>query len=95
MSGYCLADVEPFAECECLLDGHRGIYIPQNFAENHGEAWGVSEEDRSILLAGPDHEFYWDTWSDVLDTATLQYNGKTWHLHQDSDLFAVVYRDTE
>ena len=59
--------VEQIAEqaLDCVLDSARGIYIGQGLAKRFGEYLG--EEDRDILLAGPDHELYFDTWSDVID----------------------------
>lgn len=73
---------------ELLLDGNRGTYIPQAFAEMCGDLWQISAE-RLKVLADPDHEWYWETWTEVLDNATLtDKNGKVWHLHQDGDLWA-------
>lgn len=80
-----------------LLDSNRGIYIPQHFAEDFaihsvdGEGWeGISEKDRETLLAGPDAEWYWDTWADVVDHATYtDTDGNVWRLYQDGDLFAI------
>ena len=84
---------EIFEDCELLLDDCRGIYIPRDFAINFDiEEWGISEEDAKILLAGPDHELYWEAWDDVLRSAEYtDPNGKIWYLMQDGDLFAVVY----
>lgn len=76
----------------CLLDNHRGIYIPQNFAEGFDmEAWHVEEEDAKILQAGPEQEYYWDTWDSVTSSAYLLQDSKTWRLHQgeSGDLFVV------
>jgi len=85
-----------FMEMECLVDGARGIYAPQFFAECYGLEWGLSQEDMDILLAGPDHEFYWEAWDDVWMGVTLELDGKTWHLHCDcGDIFMVVHRDNE
>ena len=85
-----------FLQCELLVDGARGIHAPQFFAECHGEEWGISPEDMTVLLAGPDHEHYWETWDDVWTNVTLKRDGKTWHLHCDcGDIFMVVYRDGE
>jgi hypothetical protein len=76
---------------QLLLDGARGIYIPQNFAECFDvSAWNVSDELRDILLAGPDHEHYWDAWEQVLDNAHTSQYGEKWTLYQDGDLFAVA-----
>lgn len=77
---------------DILLNDSRGVYIPQNFAESFNmEDWGVSDEDRDILLAGPDsdNEYYWDAWDDVLSNASYtDKNGNIWYLYQDGDLFA-------
>lgn len=80
----------------CILDGCRGIYIPQTFAQCFDtDKWGVSQEDVEILLSGPDHEHYWDAWQDVIDNASILENGNEWTLHQDSDLFAIREDMTE
>lgn len=47
---------------DLVVDGSRGIYIPQFFAEHYPE-WCTGEEE--ILLAGPDHPDYWEAWEDV------------------------------
>ena len=77
--------------CNCFLDSARGIFIPQNFAESISlnEWTGIDKSDFDILLAGPNHEFYWDAWTQVLDNAESTC-GAT--LYQDGDLF-LVYRD--
>jgi len=77
---------------EILLNDSRGVYIPQNFAENFNmEDWGVTDEERDVLLAGPspENESYWDVWYDVLSTSSYKdKNDNIWYLTQDSDLFA-------
>ncbi len=72
---------------EILVSDHHGIYIPKFFSENFG-GWGLLNED-VVDLADPNNEWYWDTWSNVLDYATLKdKDGHTWRLWQDGDLFA-------
>jgi len=69
-----------------------GIYIPQYFAESIKPEClsGVSSEDMAILLAGPDHEEYWDAWDVVGNNATLtDSNGVTFYLYQDGDLWLI------
>jgi len=75
---------------EILFDGASGIYIPQRFAEEcDADGWkNVSAEDRAILAAGPDHEQYWDAWTDVVDYAEYHEDGNIYRLYQDGDLFA-------
>ena len=74
---------------ELLVDSHHGQYVPQVFAEiakrdMFGET--ISAEDWSILEAGPEHEFYWDAWTSVLDQAETKDGVSLW---QDGDLWAV------
>lgn len=84
---------------KCILDGSRGIYIPQDFANGFDfddgrcvpDTWrGITAEQRDILNAGPDHEHYWEVWAEVSDSAYLiDSDGIEWRLWQDGDLFAV------
>lgn len=55
------------------LNEMRGIYIPQNFAEEtlRENVINVKDEDWEILEAGPDHEFYWEAWDDVCRDAVI------------------------
>jgi len=74
----------------CLLDSNRGIYIPQHFAQEMklGLITGVDWSDVApILLSGPDHEWYWEAWQDVLDHGIVTKTGETFY--QDGDLFIV------
>lgn len=75
---------------ELLLDDWRGIYIPQDFCLSCDvDAWHVSAGDASILEHGPDHEWYWETWADVEQSAYYDdENGHRWTLYQDGALFA-------
>lgn len=73
----------------CLVDGSQGIYVPLRFACDYDVTqWGISEDDVTILRAGPDNPDYWDTWSNILDRTEAQFDGYTWVLEQDGDLFA-------
>lgn len=77
----------------CIVDGSRGIYVPQFFAQAYGDRCkGLDAEDLEILLAGPDHEHYWETW-DIVDGELLVTDdaGHKWHVMQDDgDLFLVA-----
>lgn len=80
------------AQTLLLASDSHGIYIPQYFAKtiDHSLVAKVSDADWADLLAGPDSDTYWDTWSDVLDCAELtDRNGNEYSLHQDGDLWAV------
>lgn len=80
-----------------LLDGNRGVYIPQVFANTFDleRMKGVQTDDIETLREGPEAEDwdawtegYWDAWTNVLDNVTFEEDGNTWHLHQDGDLWA-------
>lgn len=77
---------------ELFADSNRGVYIPQYFAESvmRELVSGVSDNEWATLEAGPDHEFYWDTWNDVEQNAVLKdKNGKTWKLYHEGDLWLI------
>lgn len=76
------------------LSDARGQYIPRDFANSFSDrskhVANVSAEEWAILEAGPDHEFYWDTWADVSDTAVItDENGIKFHVWQDGDCWLV------
>jgi|SRR5690625_263524 len=74
---------------EIIANSAYGVYIPQYAAESLAPEWTISDSDREILAAGPDHEWYWDTWHDVVQNAEYtDTDGNIWRLHQDGDLFA-------
>lgn len=76
---------------ELLLDDHRGIYIPRDFANDCGDhpGWEHDKEAIEYLKKGPDQEYYWETWDDVLGSSTFtDKNGHKWMLYQDGALFA-------
>ncbi len=76
---------------ELVTDSHHGIYVPQLTLQSLTDRWtGISEEDRQTILAGPDEEFYWESWDNVLGGATLTDDeGHVWCLHQDADCWAI------
>lgn len=76
------------------LDDHRGIYIPRDFARSFADraksVTGVTDADWEVLEAGPDHEFYWDTWSDVEGNAVVtDDNGVKFTVHQDGACWLI------
>lgn len=73
-----------------LVDGAHGVYVPQSFVECYrAKDWGITNEDDAILLHGPDDEWYWETWDNVLDYAKyVDDQGYEWSLWQDGDLWA-------
>lgn len=81
-----MLDEENEIESHCIVDGCHGKYVPQRFAVNYSmNQWNVKPEDAAILIEGPDHPEYNDTWNEVLKYAKC--NGFT--LSQDGDLFAI------
>lgn len=79
-------DEENETEMHLLVDGLYGQYVPQRFAANYNmEQWNVKQEDANILISGPDHPDFDETWDEVLKYA--KYDG--YSLSQDGNLFAI------
>lgn len=81
------------AERELFLSDTRGVYIPRDFAQcvHREQVIGVSPEDWEVLEAGPDHEWYWETWQSVCDNAviTSKESGTVYTLDQNGDLWII------
>ena len=78
---------------KCILDSNRGVYIPQNFVDDFdlSKFDGIEEDDIAVCKSGPDHEWYWDSWTAILDNASYtDEDGIKWILHHDADLFLVA-----
>ena len=75
---------------KCLIDGAAGIYVPQKFI-NSFENWdNIDNDDRRSVANGPDNEYYWESWQNILDNAThTDDNGNKWVLYQDDSLFVI------
>jgi len=67
-----------------LLDGLRGIYVPQKFAQLDGVG-GISAEDLAILRFGPDHEFYLEAWDDALRFGDVKIAGICYSIYQSDE----------
>ena len=78
---------------EIMADSSRGQYIPQHFAESCADQWrqSIDQKDIDVLLAGPDDDWYWDTWDRVLNNAQITIDGYVYTLHHDGDLFAICH----
>ena len=96
---------ETTREPACIIDGHHGVYVPQIFATEYGTLFEGGgrvpadvqidrrpAEEREVLLAGPEHEHYWDVWEAILDGLEwTEHNGTCRRtLWQDSDLFLIT-----
>jgi len=76
------------------LSDARGQYIPRDFASSFADrakyVTGVSDEDWTILEAGPDHEHYWDAWQEVEQKARItDSDGNAFTIYQDSDCWLI------
>lgn len=72
-----------------LVGDSYGIYIPQTFLEFAHPDWaGIKAGDAMIIGKGPEHEHYWDAWTEILNNATFTtITEHTYRLHQDGDLW--------
>ena len=74
------------------LDDHRGIYIPRDFVQGTKRECmrGISDDDIEIL-SDPEHEWYWETWDDVLNGGTVvdPVSGVVYRLYQDGALWLI------
>ena len=73
-----------------LADSSRGVYIPKYWYEGmEPDYWQPIESgDASILQAGPEHDYYWDTWEEIIDNQfCTDTQGRKWTLYQDGDLW--------
>lgn len=78
---------------ELYLSDARGVYIPQNFAEQTRRecVTGVSDADWQTLLSGPGNEWYWEAWQAVCDSATVTNpgTGQQYRVYQDGDCWLI------
>lgn len=82
------------ADAMLWLSDARGQYIPRDFAHSFSDraksVANVDAETWAILEAGPDHEHYWEAWSDVCDKAIITDDkGATYRVHQDGDCWLI------
>lgn len=86
---------------ELLVDDHHGVYVPKVFVTNYDmSVWSnVDWDDIETIEKGPEAEWYWEAWQDIIDNATYVHKGHTWYLtQQDGGLFAYceeLMTDTE
>ena len=75
---------------ELLVADNSGVYIPQEFANRFDlSLWNnIDEDDVATIRKGPDAEWYWEAWENILSSAQYKHNGKTWHLYQNGDVWA-------
>ena len=76
---------------EVVVDGGYGVYAPQVFIEKYqSRLHGVDVDDIISLLNGPEDEWYWEAWENVLDNGVLEDDdGNKWRIYQDQDIFII------
>jgi hypothetical protein len=78
----------------CVVDGSHGVYVPQRYAVLASSADMATDEQREILLAGPDHADYWEVWEEILNSVRVVRGGSEYYLEQeDGDVFLVKVTD--
>ncbi len=75
-----------------VVDNHYGVYSAQTFAERFPfeqiDGEGVTKEDWDILLAGPDHDDYVETWADLFDGRfVVIIDGKRYRVYENDDIW--------
>lgn len=73
-----------------LVSEREGIYVPQAFAERYDlDLWSnIDQDDLRVIEEGPEAEWYWEAWNNILSSAEYRHDGKVWRLYQDGDLWA-------
>lgn len=88
--------LNPDTDVLCAVDGVHGQYAPQAFAQLYGEQSTMSADDKQILLTGPEHEYYWETWDTVLENVTVTCNDVTYNIYPgESGAVFLVRADRE
>ena len=77
-----------------LADSHHGVYIPQFTVKDHlnHPAWDwseVSQDDVQAVLAGPDNDWYWEAWENVMNSVKVRSQGTEYVIVYNEDLWLV------
>ena len=78
-----------------LADSHHGVYRPQLVVQQYLDHpmwdWSkVSKEDIDAVLAGPDNEWYWEAWDDIMcEVKVVDEEGTVYRLMYNEDLWLV------
>lgn len=75
-----------------FLSDVRGVYIPRDFAESIRRECveGVDAKTWETLEAGPDHEWYWEAFEDVMrDAIVTDDEGVRYTVYQDGDCWLI------
>lgn len=76
-------------ELYLLVDSHHGIYSAQSLVQRYGNNLQIDQEDKDILLAGPDHPWYVETWATIDGAILVDDIGEKYFLWQNEDIWAV------
>lgn len=79
-------------ETVLFLSDARGIYIPRDFAQSIKREClsGVSAETLATLESGPDSEWYWEAWDELMQSAIVtDSNGVQFTVYQDGDCWLI------
>jgi len=79
---------------ELLTDSHHGIYCPQltvkALAPIYQEQIKAKHfESFEAVCNGPDSEWYWGSWEDILNMTFVTPTGQKWSIYQNEDVWAV------
>lgn len=86
--------IRPFNFDELILavDSHHGIYSAQIFVQQYGDSISMlSDEDKAILLQGPENEDYIETWADLLagSFTFVNVDGKNYQILEMEDIWLL------
>jgi hypothetical protein len=78
-----------------LISGAAGRYQPQEFITGYDPSKGwhipISDEDMESLKAGPDDEWYWDAWNNLLNVAEYTHEDGTKYCLTQSEICGSLY----
>lgn len=84
-----------------IADSHHGIYTPKLVVDGElsNTTWdwsGVDKEDIKSIQNGPDDDWYWDAWANVIDNVSITgLDGTKYFLYQNDDLWAIPEQCSE
>jgi hypothetical protein len=77
-----------------VVDGVHGIYVPQRYAVLASSDDMATDQQREILLEGPEHPDYWDVWDEILTNLKVKRGRYDWYLEQDEgDVWLVKIKN--
>jgi hypothetical protein len=84
-----MTEPRPYNPDEVILavDSHYGIYTPQTYVERYNPV-NADREDLRILKAGPDQEWYWESWESIMNCPVV-INDKTYIPFQNEDVWLI------